>query len=791
MNISPEVLDIIHQICPNTENLDINEKIKFVCNDLISATDMVQSMLQIAENNAKAQKDFQEIISRYGVITSSALNDLSKMQESGLQNNLTNNQIFDLLNSLKTELSKNNENIQSRFLDFAFSTTNSVNQQIEKIENLRKKVTVLPKPEKKEVHEKNDRIIDEEEKIRNNQAHSILTELSNKLNCKEIINLPLAVSNLFDDNKKYFQCLTTIVEHLKCENDQILQTIDDLMNKKSLFHQIISKLDCTENNFNEKINNLYNSEGHLNEIASLLDTDSSNVLNSLTELVNKVKISINETDEIESLKGENEQLKRAKQQLVDERDSLLQRVAELQPLTKNRNKTPELSYKRYDFLASFPPKENFENQIESEYEELLRSKNETITSLNYQLQNLLGSMQELRKIKENEISALNDRILEIELTKDRKDNKCRELEKEVKELQETIESSPQSQTIHYICSLLRCNEREIPNILFEMKEKILLLSTKESPKQNKIELSPIQNQNSNSKQISELKTRIAEATNQITSLQQNITSLKSDNMRVTQDNNNLYRQIQKFRDDAATMKEEISNKQRDIRESKRSYEKLQRDYDALSLENKKLSDEDQVFVKEINNIISKVNRFSNNHQGSSEICDALQSVLIQFTIHCKFNNDATDKLLQALQSSKGRSLSHDDMNHIQNRAFTSFQNIQSIFDKTNHNVSELSKKIERVLEFFEKTKQNILLLINDQKEELDDFRENDYAVPYASLLTAHNKLKEDYDRMMNTKNKSRFQATPPKKSSLHSVSFNSPSSVVLNDIIAQNRQQYK
>ena len=146
---------------------------------------------------------------------------------------------------------------------------------------------------------------------------------------------------------------------------------------------------------------------------------------------------------------------------------------------------------------------------------------------------------------------------------------------------------------------------------------------------------------------------------------------------------------------------------------------------------------------------------------------------------------------------------------ITSKASSFFQNIAS-------KMSAISQQLSKSSEQFSTTRNEIIQIIGDQQRDLQDYIENDYAIPYASLNVAYKQLQDrfnavtknmdmsqnmnnqfqqfEYQQMPQNNNQrapiqSRFQnSTPPRNASSRGSrsSIQSPSEIVLDRTIQQN-----
>ena len=767
VTLDPDVIEILQQCLPDGSS-DINSTIRTICDDLSNSTHLLNKIDQMYDELKSENSALEEKVIKYNNILNSIIHDLNhkKDNQSSLINEYDDpsNQIALIESAIKDLLNERSNNIQNKLASFSKAVSDLFVRNIDNLAQIKKKLE-----SRKSINST----------VRLDQD---IEKLSQTLNCSPS-DVSSTVVRICQDNNKYHQMLETIVQILGCKNDEVLQSINSLIAVMPVVKKLMDELNCNENEIEGILKNLLNENNQMKSVlTSLLKdlkcNDITEIKNHLSELIKKNENDKLLLNQIESLKQENDKLK-------FEKGKVIERFSPITPKVKLSN----LSYATYGFLFSIPPKIRPQQISSEDYEQQLRIKDEAITSLSSQMQDILKSMNESQNINLSEFKKMELDLYNAQVDKLNCENTILRLKREVNELKVKLQSMPQSELLKSLCNLLGCkNEDEIKNKIYDMKEQILSLNIKNTSYALRHEEISKSNDNSNESgnQVFELNQKLNEASSQISNLQQQINSLENEKYQISQDNESLKRQLSivenskqsNFLDESNELKiqklqDEVNFSTEKIKEMKKKVERIDDFANSLSL---------------------KINNFSNTHQDKSQLCDALQYIFLQFTID-SFSEESINSLIKYLeQLDSSSSIKRETLNRINQNSQILMKRIDKKINRINNLYNQMSQKINNLSDSFSHVKQEVLEIISDQRDELNDFRENDYAVPYASLLANYKKLKSDFENLSRIKQgPTHIQATPPKASSHDSrfLSVNSPSEIVLDNVIHQNYKKIR
>lgn len=773
VEISSDIIQLIQQTS-TSESDDINDKIRAICSDLIEATNIGQSIYQMYENLVNEKKESDERNRQYGVIAANTLNELDQLQGKSNQNGANN--AFDI------EAIKNNsgkalfsfQKLMEQFANDVYGKMDANEMQIEKVSSFV-----------------------QDAKSQMDDLLSTLSQISKTLSCspQEIENRAIA---LLDENENYRQMLEIIIQNISGQ-DSNFHSIDSLL----------SQLGFKNTNIQFHLMHFFESTQQINEISEILHTNQKNIKNEINKLVlisneaSKPKlpppppVQVIDTSALENeilkLRQENEILNDTRQQLINEKNNLIERVAILQSQLSPHANSLRLTYERFDYLASVSPDPmalsklnnlDYPTMSQNEIDEALASKNDTISQLNSQLQNALSSMKEIQENCSTEINSLKDRITNLQIEKAKKESQCTLQQKEINELRVHVDSLPQSELVRSLSSFFGgcANEEEILNKVYDMKSEMLKLKTKNSEfemkssnankKNQKTE--GIENEIENKKRISELKNQLDQATEEVESLQDQVSSLQKDNNRLLGDNNSLYKQIQELRDNEESMKAEISSNQKKVRESSRASERLQAEYELMSTQLKEFKGKYELYENESEKILTSMNKLATklasasqnrkrqrkgNQNGVSDeflkMCDALQVVFMQYAMSDFSGSEKkSNDLISCIEQMQNCSNQNQSENILTNKAMHDIiqANVNTLEEKTIGKFAKVYEEIEsvqkKVVDTTEKFNE-LAQIVDDKLVDLSDYINNDFAPLYTGLKREYSELQEKYEALAN------------------------------------------
>lgn len=825
--LSHEIIEMI-QHSSSSENDDINEKIKAICADLAQATSIGQTIYAMYENLANEKKESDERSRQYGVITATTLDELDKIQNR------------------ETPESENKESN----LNIPFDDTEIKEKSKNSLANLQGLMEQLVG----QVYEKELQISSFIQTTQNkiDEFISILMRLARIFSCTPQ-EIESHANALIEDNNNCRQMLEIIIQNISSQNTNF-DSIDSLLDH----------LGFKETNVQLELSQHFESIQKISEIAGILHCDPQDIKNEINKLIDisfeasKPKpqpqliqlppppaVDTSELEEeIMKLKRENEILSDSQQQLFNEKSNLMQRIASLQSQIDQQSRQPRLSYEHFDYLMAITPSEsnnpdlyNPSSMNQDEFDEVLRSKNDMIAQLNYQLQESLNSLKETQENNLTEVNSLRDKISSLQIEKERSENQCHSQKSEIKALRLKIDSLPQSELVRSLSSFFGgcANEEEILNRVYGLKDEISRLNVRVSEYEMNASNMKKKDQNSedevaNFRRISELKRELDQATEQLESLQEQVSSLQNDNSRLQNDNNTLYQQIQEFRDNEISLREEISSNQRKIRDSTRTCEHLQAEYNQSSSQLSEISKKIETFENESEKLLSSINRVatkiasapqsnprtkrkgrpgsqSNGFEDLLNMCQALQTVFMQYTTSEFSNSEKTiNDLLSSIEQIQQNGINVQDEDALTNDIMKRIvqEKTSAFMELITGKLGQIYENSDTMIKQFESVKTDILQKIDDQTKELQDYIDNDYSGPYAALKRSYAELQERFEGLTRNsgipiqnhqeqygqfeQHHSRFQSsTPPRNPSRGSrSSIQSPSEIVLDRTIQQN-----
>ena len=937
--LHPNILELIQRVSTSDSN-DINDKIEIICNDLIQATSMGESLCDMLEN----EKNISSIrIREYAILAAKTLKELSNFQtQQDRQKNVNNvlnssinknledkmvkdklvevesrfqklemqfaNDIFSKINSTNLKISNmshliysvkgqmdflRNDNSNCRqMLSLIIQNLNGQNNNFQSLDSLLAQLGIKNSniqfrlahllESTKLIKEFSETLHSDPQNIKNEITRLVeiskdsskiydsipqIKEISDILhttppNIKNELNKLIKISS---DSSKFYELSQQITEisemlhtspqNIKDELNRLIKISNDsskLFESAQQIKEISEMLHTNPQNIKDELNRLikisndssklFESDQQIKEISDVLHTSPENIKSSISKLIEISKEAskpkpppVFDTssfeNEISRLKRENQFLIDSKQQLANEKESLKQRVAIQQAQLAPKVNASRLSYTRYDYLASIAPVQSIPNNNATlnheEFDEALKSKNNTIAQLNYELQNTLKSLKDMQENKQNEINYLRDQVSSLKIENDKKESKSRNQLNEIKELRLKIKSLSQSELVESLSNFFGgcSNEEEILNKVFNMKNEITKLKVKVSANEmdasnlNKINQNFGQNEN-NENSVPELKKQLDQVTDRAISLQEQVSALQSNNDRLMDDSNLLRQQIQSFRNNEDLLNKEIAGYKRQIRESGRTCERLQNEF---SLSNNQLLDikgKYELFERESEKLLTSINKLASKFASQQKsrkkqarpnvqnetldnlqkMCEALQLVFMQYTMS---DFSASEKVVGDLLFSIEQFTNNQNNNVLTNEITRNIIHKAKAFDENmTSKINYILQQFGTVHDKFDNTKNEIVQIIDGQQRDLQDYIENDYAPQFSSLKVKYDKLQEKYnaivknidmtnsindqfgqfDYQMHENNnshqriQSRFQSTPPRNVSRGSrSSIQSPS----------------
>lgn len=818
VNLSQNTIQLIKD-CAHAENGSIEDQIVAICVDLKQSAEIGQTLYSLYENSASEKKESDERNLKYGIITANALSELqNKVNETKapiLQIDFDDK----LLRKKSEKFLLHLQDLMEQFANQVYSKMSLDEKKISKISNFFQAT-----------------------KGHINEMVSILSQLAETFSCspQEIEN---HAKELLEDNNNCRQMLEIIIQNIDSQ-DTNFNSIDSLL----------GQLGFKNTNIQLRLSKLFESLNQINEISKTLNTSPKEIKNEISKLIKEASkpkatpiqippqpqpptVDTTELEEeILKLKHENEILSDSRKQLLNEKNGLIERIAVLQDEISQRSRPVRLSFDRFDYLASISPKpimNSNSSMSQEEFDEALRSKNDMIAQLNFQLQDVFKSLKETQESNSEEINSMKERISNLTIEKDKFENKCTTQQNEIRALKSKINSLPQSELIRSLSTFFGgcVNEEEILNKVYELKNENHFLSVKVSESEMNASNLKARHQFSegdeslNIKRISELKAQLNQATDQLESLQEQVSSLQKDNNRLVGTNNSMHSQIQAFRDNEVSMKEEISSNQRKIRESARTFEQLQTEYTQLSNQLTELQEKCQLFENESEKLLTSVDKIAKKIASSSQsqprkksrpgqsngfddllnMCQVLQTIFMQYSMSNFSNSEKLSRdLISSIDQIQKNGIKTQDEDALTNEVMKKIvqEKVFSFMERIAKSLENIVKKhIEPIIEKFDSTRMDILEKVDDQTKELQDYIENDYSGPYSTIKRSYDELQEKYEAL--TRNMGMYQeqfgqhhqsrfvnSTPPRNNSRGSrSSIQSPSERVLDRTIQQNYNQ--